>query len=322
MLLVATDLQTSMELIRNYTQLRPRHRGCVATIGNFDGVHRGHQIIFELLHAHGRDLGVPGVAVTFEPQPQEYFAGAPTPARLTRLREKVLAIRRLGIERMLCLRFTHDLESMPPQTFIEKILVDGLGVKFLLVGDDFRFGYKRQGDFETLREAGKRYGFEVADTPTFALDGERVSSTRVRAALERGELDAAAHLLGRSYSLCGRVAHGDKRGRSIGFPTANIHLHRQASPISGVFAVSMHGITERPWPGVANLGFRPTVGGTKPLLEVHLFDFSGDIYGRYVEVEFITRLREERRFASFEELRQQILLDAAQAREFLAGLRG
>ena len=306
-----------MELIRNYTQLRPRHRGCVATIGNFDGVHRGHRIIFELLHGHAQDLGLPSVVVMFEPQPQEYFAHAPSPARLTRLREKLLFMNPLGIDRVLCLRFNRALENMPAQDFIEQILVQGLGVRYLIVGDDFRFGYERQGDFQTLQQAGERYGFEVTDTPTFAMDDERVSSTRIRAALENGDLDLAAHLLGRSYSLCGRVAHGDKRGRSIGFPTANIHLHRQASPISGVFAVYLHGLGEHPRPGVANLGFRPTAGGTRPLLEVHLFDFTEDIYGRYVEVEFVTRLREERRFPSFADLRRQILEDAAQARRHL-----
>jgi riboflavin kinase / FMN adenylyltransferase len=306
-----------MRLIRSLTQLRPYHRACVATIGNFDGVHRGHQILFQQLRDKARQYELPSVAITFEPQPQEFFQSHAAPARLTRLREKILALRPLGIERLLCLRFNHALVNMPATEFIRQILVEGLHVHYLIVGDDFRFGHQRQGNFHTLQKAGQEYGFEVSDTPTVAYGNDRVSSTRIRAALGRGELDLAAQLLGRRYRLSGRVAHGDKRGRSIGFPTANVKLHRATSPLSGVFTVHVHGIGAHPLPGVANLGQRPTVAGTFMLLEIHLFDFNADIYGYHVEVEFLHKLREERRFPSFETLRLQIQCDAMQARSLL-----
>jgi riboflavin kinase / FMN adenylyltransferase len=307
----------SMHLIRSFTQLRPHHRGCVATIGNFDGVHRGHQILFQQLRDKARAYQLPSLAITFEPQPEEFFQAHNAPARLTRLREKVMALRPLGIERLLCLRFNQALVNMPAQDFIREILVAGLHVRHLIVGDDFRFGHQRRGNFQTLQQAGALYGFDVSDTPTVAYGNDRISSTRIRAALERGELELAAQLLGRRYRLSGRVAHGDKRGRSIGFPTANVKLHRRTSPLSGVFTVHVHGVADKPWAGVANLGKRPTVAGTHMLLETHLFDFSGDIYGCHVEVEFLHKLREERRFPSFEALRLQIQCDAMQARVLL-----
>jgi riboflavin kinase/FMN adenylyltransferase len=306
-----------MELIRSLTQLREYHRGCVASIGNFDGVHKGHQVIFDKLKEKAHALDVPVVIISFEPQPLEFFQGAKAPARLTRLREKKLAMDNLGIKRLLCLRFNKHLVNMPANEFIRRILIDGLAIKSLIVGDDFRFGYQRQGDFHTLQEAGRQFDFDVSDTPTVLYDGERISSTRIRSALQQGELDLAENLLGRRYALSGRIAHGFKRGRTIGFPTANVHLHRQASPVSGVFAVYMHGLEEKPLPGVANLGFRPTLDGTFPLLEVHLFDFSDDIYGRYVEVEFIKKLRAEQKFDSFDALKAQIHRDAETARQLL-----
>lgn len=308
-----------MELIRGLRNLKSRHRPCVATIGNFDGIHRGHQAVFAQLQVQARRLGLPATVILFEPQPQEFFAPERAPARLTRLREKLLELDKLGIERVLCLRFDAAFAAMPAEDFIEKILLDGLGVRYLIVGDDFRFGKNRAGDYDTLRRAGQQAGFEVAGTPTFQLGGERVSSTRIREALGAGQMDAAARLLGRPYSLCGRVAHGDKRGRTLGFPTANIHLHRLQIPLTGVFAVQMHGVADYPWPGVANLGRRPTVRSTfpRPLLEVHLFDFAGNIYGRQVEIELMAQLREERRFPSLDELKTQIQLDSAQARSLL-----
>lgn len=306
-----------MELIRSFNHLREHHQGCVATIGNFDGVHLGHRHVFAALRQKAQSLGLPATAIIFEPQPLEFFQGEKAPARLTRLREKLVALSDLALDRVLCLRFNATLVNMPAEDFIREILVEGLDVKHLIVGDDFRFGYRRQGGFDTLLKAGREAGFEVCDMPTFDVDAERVSSTRIRALLAQGEMQQAAELLGRPYYLCGRVAHGEKRGRLIGFPTANIHLHRHAVPISGVFAVYMHDLEEQAVAGVANMGSRPTVNGSFPLLEVHLFDFSKDIYGHQVRVEFVKRLREERKFASFDALREQINSDAAQARQYL-----
>ena len=307
-----------MEFIRGYHNLRPQHRGCVATIGNFDGVHLGHQTVLGQLSEKAAELGVPSVVISFEPYPMEFFAPDKAPARLTRLREKVRALTRYAVDRMLCLNFDADFAAQPPEEFIQHVLIDGLNVRYLVVGDDFRFGKDRAGDFDLLRKMGEQHGFQVVNLHTFAIDGERVSSTRVREALAKGDMAQAEQLLGRPYRMCGRVAHGDKRGRTIGFPTANIHLHRNTTPVKGVFAVEMFGIEGEPVQGVANIGTRPTVDGTRSLLEVHLFDFNADIYGQYVNVEFVRKLRDEERFDSFEELRKQIDIDAENARTFFA----
>ncbi len=305
-----------MELIRGLHNLRPRHRGCVATIGNFDGVHLGHQAVLGQLTEEADRLGLPGLVMIFEPQPEEFFAPERAPARLTRLREKLMALRRYAAERVLCVRFDARFAGLSAGAFIEDILVDRLGVRYLVVGDDFRFGHRRAGDFDMLREAGARLGFQVVNMHSFMVDGERVSSTRVRRALAAGDLETAEKLLGRPYRMCGRVAHGDKRGRDIGFPTANIHLHRTNTPVRGVFAVELFGVEGEPVAGVANVGVRPTVGGTRSLLEVHLFDFDRDIYGAYVNVNFLYKLRDERRFESFEALTRQIEADVAEARAY------
>ncbi len=308
-----------MELIRGQHNLRPHHRGCVATIGNFDGVHLGHQAILAQLTEQAARLHLPRLVITFEPQPQEFFAGpTASPARLMRLREKLQALDGLGIERTLCLEFDQRLATMPAQTFIETLLVEGLGIRYLVVGDDFRFGHRRAGDFALLVEAGQRYGFEVADNHSYILDGERVSSTRIRQALGQGDLELAARLLGRPYDMCGRVAHGDQRGRTIGFPTANIHLHRRVTPVYGVYAVLLSGPELRPWPGIANVGRRPTVQGVREQLEVHLLDYRGDLYGRHVKVDFLHYLRPEQRFESLDALRQQIQRDEQAARAYFS----
>lgn len=308
-----------MELIRGQHNLRPHHRGCVATIGNFDGVHLGHQAILAQLTEQAARLHLPRLVITFEPQPQEFFAGpTASPARLMRLREKLQALDGLGIERTLCLEFDQRLATMPAQTFIETLLVEGLGIRYLVVGDDFRFGHRRAGDFALLVEAGQRYGFEVADNHSYILDGERVSSTRIRQALGQGDLELAARLLGRPYDMCGRVAHGDQRGRTIGFPTANIHLHRRVTPVYGVYAVLLSGPELRPWPGIANVGRRPTVQGVREQLEVHLLDYQGDLYGRHVKVDFLHYLRPEQRFESLDALRQQIQRDEQAARAYFS----
>lgn len=308
-----------MEFIRGQHNLRPHHRNCVATIGNFDGVHLGHQAILAQLAGQAARLRLPRLVVTFEPQPQEFFAGpSAPPARLMRLREKLLALDGLGIERVLCLEFDHRLAAMPAQTFIEDLLVRRLGIRYLVIGDDFRFGHRRAGDFAMLVEAGRRYGFEVANTHSHSLDGERVSSTRIRQALGQGDLELAARLLGRPYDMCGRVAHGDRRGRTLGFPTANIHLHRRVTPVYGVYAVLSSGAGLPPWPGIANVGRRPTVEGERERLEVHLLDFQGDLYGRHVKVDFLHYLRPEQRFESLDALRAQIQQDERAARTYFS----
>lgn len=305
-----------MELVRGLHNLRPAAQGCVATIGNFDGVHLGHQAVLGQVAEKAQELCASSAVITFEPQPQEYFAPESAPPRLTRFREKVLALRRFAVDRLVCLQFNRGFAALSAEVFIRRVLVEGLRVRYLVVGDDFRFGHGREGDFALLAAAGAEHGFEVANMHTFRVDGERVSSTRVRSALAAGDLAAAERLLGRPYRMSGRVAHGDARGRSIGFPTANLHLHRKAVPVQGVFAVEVLGLEGEPWPAVANVGNRPTVDGVRTLLEVHLLDFSGDLYGRQLHVNFLRKLRSERRFESFDALREQIGRDAAAAREF------
>lgn len=305
-----------MKLIRGLYNLSPRHHGCVASIGNFDGVHLGHQAVLGQLAEEAAELNLPAVVITFEPQPREFFAKTAIPARLTRFREKMQALRRFSVDYVMCLRFNQALASMPAEEFIQKLLVEGLGVRYLVVGDDFRFGRARQGDFALLQAAGKRHGFQVVNMHTFSVDGIRVSSTRIREALARGDLATAEKLLGRPYRMSGRVAHGDKFGRKLGFPTANIHLHRKATPLQGIFAVEVFGLSREPIAGAANVGTRPTVNGTRCLLEVHLLDFDQDIYGRYVQVEFLHKLRDEVHFETHEALREAIARDCEQVREF------
>ena len=308
-----------MELVRGLHNLRPQHRGCAATIGSFDGVHLGHKAVLEKLSDEGRARNLPVTLITFEPQPREYFSPGSTPPRLTRFREKLEALQSCSVDRVVCLRFSDALAALTADQFIQQLLIDGLGVKYLVVGDDFRFGKNRKGDKALLQQSAGLHGFQLGTLEDFEMGGQRVSSTRVREALESGDLGTARTLLGRSYSMCGRVAHGDKRGRTIGFPTANIFLHRASVPVSGVFAVEMLGIDDAPIPGVANVGTRPTVDGSRALLEVHLFDFARDIYGHHVQVRFVKKLREERKFDSFEHLKQQIQLDSGQARAFFSG---
>lgn len=307
-----------LKIIRGLHNLPTSPPGCVATIGNFDGVHLGHQAVLAQLAAKGDVLGLPAVVITFEPQPFEYFVPERAPARLTRFREKVELLRAYSIQQLCVLRFNRALAGMQAEAFIERLLVQGLNVRYLVVGDDFRFGRERRGDFALLQQAGRRHGFQVVNMHTFAVDHERVSSTRIREALLAGDLERAEMLLGRPYRMSGRVAHGDKRGRKMGFPTANIHLHRCKIPLNGVYAVQLFGIDEEPVNGVANIGLRPTVGGDKALLEVHLFDFDRDIYGAHVQVFFLHKIRDERRFDDFEALSAQIGQDCEQARRYFA----
>lgn len=305
-----------MELIRGLHNLRPRHRGCVATIGNFDGLHRGHRAVVAQTCAHAAAAGVPALVMLFEPQPQEFFQAAAAPARLSRLREKIEGLRALGIDRVLCLRFDARLAEFSPARFIDDILVRGIGAREVIVGEDFRFGHKRAGDIAVLRAAGAAAGFSVTPMTTVTIDGARASSTRVRQLLARGELAAAAGVLGAPYRISGRVAHGDKRGRTIGVPTANIALRRRVAALRGVYIVNVYGLAQ-PARGVANIGTRPTVDGTRSVLEVHIFDHSEEIYGRPLQIEFLHKLRDEQRFDSFAELKLRISQDMTEARTWL-----
>ena len=307
-----------MEFVRNISQLHSHQQNCVATIGNFDGVHLGHQTILRQVATRARDLHLATMVIIFEPQPQEFFSPTMAPPRLTRLREKLITMRHYEVKRVLRLAFNTKFAAFSEKEFIQKVLVNGLKVRHLVVGDDFHFAQGRAGNFVTLQQAGIQYGFTVESQNTFILGGKRVSSTRVRQVLQRGDMQQAKELLGHPYTLCGRVSYGQQLGRNIGFPTANIFLHRQASPITGVFSVNLRGVSTQPLAGIANLGTRPTVNGKQLLLEVHIFDFNQNIYGRYVEVEFLHKIRDEQRFNSLDALQKQIELDSQLARKLLA----
>ncbi|MDX2422439.1 MAG: bifunctional riboflavin kinase/FAD synthetase [Amphritea sp.] len=308
-----------MELIRGLHNLRDKHKGCVATIGNFDGVHLGHQQVLAQVLRKGKELGLPAVVIIFEPQPREFFAGNQAPPRLTRFDEKVRLLKAQGVDRVLCLTFNERLRTMSADQFVDELLLKGLAVRHFVVGDDFRFGCDRSGDYNMLRQSGERYGFSVVNTETFDVDGERVSSTRIRSALQSNDLALACALLGRPYSVTGRVMHGQELGRTIGVPTANVRMHRFHSPLKGVYAVTVTG-KNLSAQGVANIGMRPTVNGKQPVLEAHLFDWSGDLYGQLLTVEFKTFIRPEQKFDGLDALKQQIDNDIQQVRNyFLTG---
>ncbi|MDF1691167.1 MAG: bifunctional riboflavin kinase/FAD synthetase [Zhongshania sp.] len=306
-----------MELIRGIRHFRPEHRGCVATIGAFDGVHLGHQAVLRQLIAKGVEMGLPSTVVLFEPLPREFFSPNDAPARLMSFREKFDALRDLGIDRVLRIRFTPEFRDMTANEFIHTLFVAGLGVKYIVVGDDLRFGRNRSGDFELLRKFGKVDGFEVVDTSTLKITDERVSSTRIREVLAEADFALAERLLGRPYSIFGRVIVGQQLGRTIGTPTANVELHRLRAPLSGVFAVEVYGAADGMCLGVANVGVRPTIGDlSKAILEVHLLNFNQNIYGRKIRVVFRKKLRDEAKFDGLDALQAQIAVDIDQARSF------
>jgi riboflavin kinase/FMN adenylyltransferase len=305
-----------MELIRGLPNLRPRHQGSVVTIGTFDGIHPGHQALIQRLLEQGDRLSRPAMMLTFEPMPREYLAAENPPARLTSWRERWRALQRTGLSSVLQLRFGESLRCLSGEDFA-RLLARDLKTPAVVVGHDFRFGRNGEANGPMLTEAGRRLGFEVVVVPPVLIDGERVSSSQIRSALEQGDLARAEHLLGRPYSMIGRVVRGQQLGRDLGFPTANLRLGRKRSALQGIFAVRVKGIGEAPLPGVASLGIRPTVGGTVPVLEAHLFDFAGDLYGREIEVEFVAKLREEECFANLDALVAQMHVDAAQARRIL-----
>lgn len=297
-------------------QLMPLSQGRYVTIGNFDGVHLGHSAVIDTLKQSASAQHLTCTVVTFEPHPSEFFQPQKAPARLTNLREKVVQLASLGVDEVLLLRFNRRLAHLSATDFVQQILVQALKTRHLVVGDDFRFGRDRQGDFALLRHMGESHGFTVAKTPSFCVDNKRVSSTQIRSCLATGDLSQAQALLGRHYSLSGRVIHGDHVGRQWGFPTANLRVKRKILPLSGIFAVQAHGIAPQALAGVASIGTRPTVDGKREQVEVHLLNFQQDIYGHYVTLDFLQRFRDELRFDSVAALVEQIKRDVCQAQVF------
>jgi len=307
-----------MELVRGLQNIPNAARGCVLTVGNYDGVHLGHQQMIGAVKRRAAELSCAATVLVFEPSSKEFIDPAGAPARLTRWREKFAVLEALGVDRLVTLRFDEHMRAMSPQAFVDELIVAGLGARHVVVGDDFRYGSNACGTIDSLRAAGRAQGFGVEQMPPFVVDGVRVSSTAVRERLERADFAGAARLLGRRYRMSGRVAHGNQLGRALGFPTANLRLMRRKSPMWGVSAVRVYGIRPKPLGGVASLGTRPTINGVEPLLEVHVFDFAGDLYGRLIEVEFIAKLRDELKFDSLDSMVVQMKADAAQAREILS----
>jgi riboflavin kinase/FMN adenylyltransferase len=289
------------------------------TIGNFDGVHLGHQAMLARLLTAARERGVEPCVLTFEPHPREFFAPDQAPTRLTSLREKLELLAAYGVARAHVCRFDFDFARNTAEDFVRRILVRGLAARWVMVGDDFRFGARRAGDIALLHAMAGEGGYEVAAMPTVGFEGKRVSSTAVREALAAGDLAHAAQLLGRRYTISGRVTGGDRLGRVLGFPTANVQMRHNRPPLAGVFAVEVHGLGPQALPGAASLGVRPTVAREpRPTLEVHLLDFDRVIYGEHVRVEFLHKLRDEEKYADVDTLRRQIALDVANVRRFFA----
>ncbi|HEY5800100.1 MAG TPA: bifunctional riboflavin kinase/FAD synthetase [Burkholderiaceae bacterium] len=297
---------------------------CALTIGNFDGVHRGHQALLAQVRAQAQRMGIASAVMTFEPAPRAYFAElagdvSKAPTRIASLRDKLQSLQNEGIERVVVEHFNRQFASMSAEQFAADILHHGLHVKWLMVGEDFCYGAKRAGNLATLREAGARYGFEVVSLPTVMEGGIRVSSSAVRAALADGDFARTEQMLGRPYTISGRVIHGEKLGRTLGFPTLNLKLAHQRPAVSGIFVVQVHGLGDAPLPAVASVGARPTVDDSgRMLLEVHLFDYAQQCYGRLVRVEFLHKLRDQEKYADLATLTAAIARDAAQARAYFA----
>ncbi|CAM0998285.1 bifunctional riboflavin kinase/FAD synthetase [Rhodanobacter sp. Root179] len=293
-------------------------RGSVMAVGAFDGLHRGHQALLAQVRERAQALGCSPVVVSFEPLPRAFFSPEPVP-RLSSVREKLRGFAAAGMEQALLLRFNRALSAMSAEDFVRRVLVERLAAREVWVGGDFRFGHKRGGDVALLERMGAELGFSACTMPVIQLEGERVSASRVRALLAAGDFTGAEPLLGRPFVIDGKVEYGNQLGRTLGYPTANIHLQQRVSPIQGIFAVRVGlGEGECSWPGVASLGVRPTVNQvSQPLLEVHLFDFDGDLYGQRMAVEFVAKLRDEQKFDGLEPLKAQMALDSRRARELL-----
>ena len=292
--------------------------GCIATIGSYDGIHLGHRKLLDTVLESGRADGLPSVVMSFEPTPKEYFSSSSPPARLMRFREKFEALADYGIDLFYCPRFDAQMKNIAADTFIRQLLIQTLNIRHLVIGDDFRFAKGREGDIEQLQRAGRALEYEVHQVASVLDDGERVSSTAIRDALWTGELDDATRLLGRHYRMSGKVIEGKHLGRGLGFPTANVNLRRRQSAVMGIFAVRVSGLGGELLDAVASVGTRPTFGGTKPILEVHIFDFDDDIYGKYIHVDFVARLRSEVKFDEVKDLVEQMHRDAESARAILA----
>ncbi|MEZ5476626.1 MAG: bifunctional riboflavin kinase/FAD synthetase [Thiolinea sp.] len=309
-----------MKVLRHLAQrpVRPA-QDCVATIGNFDGLHRGHQQVLQQVQQQARAMGLPATVISFEPLPFEYFKPEQGIQRIYPLRDKVRRLRELGIERFACLSFNQYLATLSAEQFVHQVLLDNLQVRYLVVGDDFHFGYQRQGNFELLQRLGQAQDMQVVNTHTVQCQAQqRISSTRIRTCLQTGDLTSANQLLGSPYCLSGRVRHGNKLGRTLDFPTLNLRMPEHLALRQGVYAVQVHGLAATPLPGVGNLGSRPTVNGLQVRFEVHLFDFNQNVYGHHIGVEPRHFLRPEQRFDSLQALKQQISLDAEQARTWLS----
>lgn len=291
-------------------------RGCVASIGNFDGIHFGHQAVLSRVVEKASQLGLPSLVILFEPQGREFFLKDKAPVRLTRLREKYRLLKLMGINFVAVLQFNDALSKLSPEMFVKKYIVDAFNVKHLTVGDDFHFGRNREGNFERLKAFSRDYNFKVEQMETFEIEEKRISSSLIRECLVSGDLQKASHLLGRSYSISGRVAHGDKRGRELGFPTANIFLYRDRASLNGIMAALVHGLSNVPLPAVAYVGRRPAIKGEREILEVHILNFDEDIYGRLIQVDFLEKLRDDMDFPSLEGLTKQMAIDIEQAKTY------
>jgi len=294
-------------------------QGSVVTIGSFDGLHLGHQALLGTVLSESRRLGLPAAVISFEPTPKEFFQAEHPPARLMRFREKFIGLAAYGVDVFYCPRFSDEMRAISAADFVRRLLVQGLNARSLVVGDDFRFARRREGTVELLGSLGKALSFSVHQSPSITIDGLRVSSTAIRDALAAGDIETATRLLGRPYRMSGRVVRGERVGRTLGFPTANVDLRRRQCALDGVFAVRVHGLGESPVDGVASVGSRPTFEGSKPLLEVHLFDFAEDVYGRFIDVDFVARLRSQEKYDDIDGLVAQMHLDADNARKILRG---
>lgn len=310
-----------MKIIRGIANIKNQISQCVLTLGNFDGVHLGHQQLINHLITQGKRLNLPTVVMLFEPQPLEFFCPDNAPSRLTSFQEKVILIEKLGIDYIIAIPFNQTFAKMSADDFIQDWLINKLQAKYIAIGDDFRFGYERKGDINLLEHYAQTYGFAVESIPTFVFDHLRVSSTAVRKALSNNDFQLAHCLLGRNYAIAGRVIHGNALARQLGFPTANIHLHRKKPALQGVYLVKVkNSCSQQSYHGIANIGIRPTIEGKKAILEVNLFDFSGDLYGQYLDVTFVKKLRDEKKFNSLTELKEQITQDVCTAKKISAKL--
>ena len=305
-----------MKLIRGIHNFKESLPACVATIGNFDGVHLGHQHVIKQLKAVAEIRNQPTVVLIFEPQPVEFFIPQQAPRRLSRLRDKIKQMTDVGIDYLVCLQFNRTLANLSAQDFVSEILINRLNIKHLVIGDDFCFGKNRSGDFNYLKQCGEQFGFDVENTHTLMIDNERVSSTRIRQCLANDDMISTRQLMGRPYTLSGKVAHGKKLGRQLGFPTINIKMGNRALAVHGIFAVLVKGLDNRVLRGVASIGTRPTVNGTGTILEVYILNFNEQIYGECVDIEFLHKLRKEEKFDSLNALTVQINQDINHAQEY------